>query len=159
MELVLALAVHSKKFLPVLHRRCLSLSKMSLCIFLIYSNFSISVWVGSEVEVILISYRGSHIISSFLFLFIYHLLYKEPSVSLYKHLNAGSNKLCFMDGDFFVTIYIYPETHRELYRGLLLPAWNDHSPKTGIKHYLESLWSAQINESSSSVQMNVICTI
>jgi len=97
MELVLTLPVHSKKILPVLHRQCLSLSKMSLCIFLVYSYFSISFWVGSEVEVILISYRGSHMISSLLFLFIYHLLEKEPSVSLNKYLSAGSNKTMFYE--------------------------------------------------------------
>lgn len=60
---------------------------------------------------------------------------------------------------FIQTVYIYSETHMELYRDLLLPAWNGRSPKTSIKHCLASFWSAQINEGGCSGQTNVICTI
>lgn len=64
-----------------------------------------------------------------------------------------------MNVNSFVTAYVYLETHKEFYRGLLLSAWNGHGAKTSIKHCLQFLWFAQCNGSSYSVQINRIYRI
>lgn len=100
MESALTLAAHSSKFLPVLHRPCLSIKNVNMHLAHVFQLFNF-ILGEREVEVILNFSRDSCVIFSSLLSHLSLALERRASVSLNKHLRTGSNKTVFYECELF----------------------------------------------------------